>query len=112
VLFLDSHCYSRALRAFAQFRQVSKPLSRTPRERYVRRRGVEHEQLGVADDREIQRTVEGSLAGLLQIDCAEYAAKARHLASFGGSHQEESLICNERSHSVHRAPPLSGGLID
>ena len=71
MLLVDLNLYTCGLSTFPKTSEVTKPFSRAPVERNVRRRRVKKVQLGPADDREIERTVEGSFAGLLQIDCTK-----------------------------------------
>ena len=69
VLLLDANLHPCGLGALFETSQVLEPFCRAPRKRNGRRRRVQEVQPRLTDDREIERTVEGSLAGLLQIDC-------------------------------------------
>jgi len=62
MLLLYANLHPCGLSTFAKAGEVPKPFSRAPRERNIRWGRVEEVQLRLADDREIERTVECSLS--------------------------------------------------
>jgi hypothetical protein len=78
--FVDASC--RHLRPTMRRRlSVAKTFSRAPRKANVGRRRVKQVQLRVADQSEMEYTVEGSFAGLLQVDCTKDSSEGSHAAS-------------------------------
>jgi hypothetical protein len=81
VLFLDANPHPRRFSTFPEFGEVLEPFARPPRERNVRGCRVKEVQPRLADERQIQRTIERSFAGLLEIDCAQNSSDGRHAVS-------------------------------
>jgi hypothetical protein len=81
MLLLNANPHARGLSSLPKFGEVPKPFTRAPRKWNVRRCRVKEVEPRLADDREIQRTVECPFACLLEIDCAQDSSDGRHAVS-------------------------------
>jgi hypothetical protein len=78
VLLFNPNRDACGFRTFAELCQIRKPFTRAPGEWKIRRSSVKDKQLCIPDNSQTERAIKGSLAGLLEIDCAEDAPKSTH----------------------------------